>query len=69
MAKKINDFGGPLGAARSRRRDLGQLRSERLTFAGFVSTLPALEAKRHNNRGALRRQILQNAHMPAVTAC
>jgi hypothetical protein len=58
MAEKINDFVGPLGAARSRRCDLGQLRVERLTPAGFVSTLPALEAKLYSNRGALRRQIL-----------
>ena len=58
MAEKINDFGGPLGAARSRSRDLGQLRGERLTLAGFVSTLPALEAKLHSYRRPLRRQIL-----------
>jgi hypothetical protein len=58
MAEKINDFGGSLGAARSRRRDLGQLRGERLTRAGFVSTLPALEAKLHSYRRPLRRQIL-----------
>jgi hypothetical protein len=54
MAQKINDFGRPFGAARSRHRDLGQLRGERLTLAGFVSTQPALEAKLHSDRGALR---------------
>jgi hypothetical protein len=58
MAEKINDFGDPFGAARARRRDLGQLRGEGSTRAGFVSTLPALEAKLHSNWGALRRQIL-----------
>jgi hypothetical protein len=42
----------------SRSRDLGQLRGERLTLARFVSTLPALEAKIHSNRGALCGQIL-----------
>jgi hypothetical protein len=51
-------FGSPLGAARSWRRDLGQQRGERLTLAGFVSTLPALEAKLYSNRGALGGQIL-----------
>lgn len=56
------------GAARSRRRDLGQLRGERLTLAAFVSTLPALEAKLYSDRGALRRQILEMALMPAVSA-
>ena len=69
MAEKKIDFGGSLGTARSRRRDLGQLRGEGLTRAGFVLTLPALEAKLHSYRHPLRRQILQMALVLAVSAC
>ena len=58
MAEKINDFHRPIGASRSGSRDLGQLRGEGLTLASSISTLPALEAKLHSYRRALRRQIL-----------
>jgi hypothetical protein len=58
MAEKINDYGRPFSAARSRSRDLGRLRGESFTLAGFVSTLPALETKIHRYRSALRQQIL-----------
>ncbi len=68
MGEKINDFSRPIGASRSRSCDLGQLRGEGLTIAGSVSTLPALETELHNYGGALRRQILQMALMPAASA-
>ena len=68
MTEKINDFGRPIGASRPGSRDLGQLRGEGLTGAGSVLTLPALETELHRYRGALRRQILQMALVPSVSA-
>ncbi len=68
MAEKINDFGRPIGASRPGSRDLGQLRGEGLTGAGSVLTLPALETDLHRYRGALRRQTLQMALVPSVSA-
>jgi len=68
IAEKINDFGCPIGAARPRTRDLGQLRGEGLTGAGSVLTLPALETELHCDGSALRRQILQMALVPSVSA-
>ncbi len=58
MAEKINEFGRPSGAARSRGRNLGQLLDEGFTLARSVSTLPTLETKLHLHSRTLRRQIL-----------
>ena len=66
VAKEMNEFGRPTGAARQRRGDLGQLLGEGLPLASFETTLPALDTKLHDHARALRRQILQMALMPAM---
>ncbi len=58
MAEKINEFGRPSGAARSRGCNLGQLLDEGFTLARSVATLPTLETKLHRHSRTLRRQIL-----------
>jgi hypothetical protein len=58
MAKEMNEFGRPSGAARQRGRYLGQLRGEGLPLASLVSTLSALDAKLHGHSRALRWQVL-----------
>jgi hypothetical protein len=58
MAKEMNEFCRPSGAARQRSSYFGQLRGEGLPLAPFVSTLPALDAKLHGHSRALRRQVL-----------
>ena len=58
MPEKINDFGRPIGASRSRSGDLKQLRDECFALASSVSTLPALETELHCDGCALRRKIL-----------
>jgi hypothetical protein len=67
IAEQMNEFGGPLGAARQRCGDFMHLLDKRLSLACFVMASPASHAKLDDHSHPLCRQVLQMTLMPAVT--
>jgi hypothetical protein len=67
MAEPMNEFGGPLGAARQRRGDFMYLLDKRPSLACFAMASPASHAKLDDHSHRSCRQVLQMTLTSTVT--